>query len=159
MKGKSKEQITAFIVETNWPGVEVVRRCHFHGVEALYERIIRFQERPRAARKYPAGGRRFAWPLTLTLDTGRLTLPAACAGLAKRCLEISRQWAHKREQWGAPVIGKHAAIADKITNMAAHTFAMEAMTLLAASHVDRDRHCAIVRLEAAMCKLWGTENA
>src|SRR5262245_14515293 len=42
--------------------------------------------------------------------------------------------------------------------MAANTFAMEAMTCLAASYVDRDKK-ADVRLEAAMCKLWGTELA
>ena len=35
---------------------------------------------------------------------------------------------------------------------------MEAMTLLAASRVDRDKN-ADVRLEAALCKLWGTEAA
>ena len=34
---------------------------------------------------------------------------------------------------------------------------MEAMTLYAARLVDRDKH-ADVRLEAAMCKLWGTER-
>jgi hypothetical protein len=42
--------------------------------------------------------------------------------------------------------------------MAANTLAMEAMTLLAASRVDRDKN-ADVRLEAALCKLWATENA
>jgi hypothetical protein len=41
--------------------------------------------------------------------------------------------------------------------MAAETFALESMTLYAASLVDRDKH-ADVRLEAAMCKLWGTER-
>jgi hypothetical protein len=92
-----------------------------------------------------------------TLNTGRLTLPAACVGLAKRCLEITRQWAGQRTQWGAP-IGKHAAIADKLARMAANTFAMESMTLLAASAVDRDKH-ADVRLEAAMCKMWGSEQS
>src|SRR5204862_2120075 len=92
-----------------------------------------------------------------TLNTGRLTLPAACVGLSKRCLEIVKQWANERVQWGAP-IGKHAAIADKIARMAANTFAMEAMTLYSASLVDRDKK-ADVRLEAAMCKLWGSEMA
>jgi alkylation response protein AidB-like acyl-CoA dehydrogenase len=42
--------------------------------------------------------------------------------------------------------------------MAANTFALEAMVLLAASRVDRDKH-ADIRLEAALCKLWGTERA
>jgi hypothetical protein len=92
-----------------------------------------------------------------TLNTGRLTLPAACVGMSRRCLEMTRRWAAAREQWGAP-IGKHAAIADKIARMAANTFAMESMTRYTASLVDKDKH-ADVRLEAALCKLWGTEAA
>ncbi len=92
-----------------------------------------------------------------TLNTGRLTLPAACVGMSKRCLDIARRWAVKREQWGAP-IGRHGFIADKLARMAADTFAMEAMTLYTASLVDKDKQ-ADVRLEAALCKLWGTETA
>jgi alkylation response protein AidB-like acyl-CoA dehydrogenase len=155
--GKSKEQITAFIVETNSLGVEVVRRCHFMGLRALYNGVIHFTN-VRVPREniLMAEGKGLRVALT-TLDTGRLTLPGACVGLSKRCLEISRDWAAKRVQWGAP-IGKHAAIADKIARMAANAFAMESMTLLAASHVDRDKH-ADVRLEAAMCKLWATETS
>ena len=75
--------------------------------------------------------------------------------MSKKCLQYAKDWAAKRVQWGAP-IAKHSAIADKIARMAANTFAMESMTLLAASLVDRDKK-ADIRLEAAMCKLWGTE--
>jgi hypothetical protein len=60
-------------------------------------------------------------------------------------------------QWGVP-IGQHAAIAEKIRRIAAHTFAMEAMLLVTSRIVDRDKK-ADIRLEAAMCKLWGTEKA
>jgi alkylation response protein AidB-like acyl-CoA dehydrogenase len=157
VNGKSKEQVTAFIVETDWPGVEVIHRCHFMGLKALYNGVMRF-ENVRVPREniLLAEGKGLRVALT-TLNTGRLTLPAACAGLAKRCLEISRRWAAERVQWGAP-IGKHAAIADKIARMAANTFAIESMTLLAANKVDRDKH-ADIRLEAAMCKMWGTEQA
>src|SRR5947208_4330167 len=157
MAGKSKDQITAFIVETNWPGVEVTHRCRFMGLKALYNGVMRFTN-VRVPREniLLAEGKGLRVALT-TLNTGRLTLPAACVGLAKRCLEITRQWASERIQWGAP-IGKHAAIADKIARMAANTFAMESMTLLAASAVDRDKH-ADVRLEAAMCKMWGSEQS
>jgi len=92
-----------------------------------------------------------------TLNTGRLTLPAACLGLSKRCLNLSRKWASERVQWGAP-IGKHAAIAEKLARMAAEVFAMESMVLFSASIVDREKS-ADVRLEAALCKLWATERA
>jgi alkylation response protein AidB-like acyl-CoA dehydrogenase len=157
VNGKAKEQITAFIVETDWPGVEVEYRCRFMGLRALYNGVIRFTNvRVPRDNILLAEGKGLRVALT-TLNTGRLTLPAACVGMSKRCLEISRDWAKKRVQWGAP-IGRHAAIADKIARMAANTFAMESMTLLAASHVDRDKN-ADVRLEAALCKLWGTEMA
>jgi alkylation response protein AidB-like acyl-CoA dehydrogenase len=155
--GKSKDQITAFIIETDWPGVEVTHRCRFMGLRALYNGVIRFTNvRVPRGNILLAEGKGLRVALT-TLNTGRLTLPAACAGLARRCLELSRDWAGQRVQWGAP-IGKHAAIADKLARMAANSYAMEAMTLLAASRVDRDKH-ADVRLEAAMCKMWASERA
>ncbi len=155
VNGKVKEQITAFIVEMDWPGVEVRHRCHFMGLKALYNGVIHFTNvRVPVENILLAEGKGLRVALT-TLDTGRLTLPGACIGLGKRCLKISREWAGQRKQWGAP-IGKHAAIADKLARMAADVFAMESMTLLAASRVDRDKH-ADVRLEAALCKLWATE--
>lgn len=152
-----RNQITAFIVEMDTPGVEVVRRCHFMGLRALYNGVVRFHN-VRVPRENIILGEGKGLRVALsTLNTGRLTLPAACTGLAKRCLEISRKWSAERIQWGSP-IGKHAAIADKLAHMAANVFAMESMTLHAASLVDRDKK-ADVRLEAAMCKLWATERA
>ena len=157
VNGKERKQITAFIVEMNSPGVEVIQRCRFMGLRALYNGVIRFND-VRVPREniLLAEGRGLRVALT-TLNTGRMTLPAACAGLSKRCLEIVKNWANQRAQWGAP-IGKHAAIADKIARMAANTFALESMTLLTSALVDRDKH-ADIRLEAALCKLWGSEMA
>ena len=157
VNGKSKNQVTAFIVETDTPGVEILHRCHFMGLRALYNGVVRFTN-VRVPREniLLAEGKGLKVALS-TLNTGRLTLPAACVGLAKQCLRIAKDWASRRVQWGAP-IGRHAAIAEKIARMAANTFAMESMTLYAASLVDRDKK-ADVRLEAAMCKLWGTEQA
>jgi hypothetical protein len=155
--GRAKNQVTAFIVEMDSPGVEVAHRCHFMGLRALYNGVIRFNN-VRVPRENILLGEGKGLRVALTtLNTGRLTLPAACVGMSKRCLDIATRWASRREQWGAP-IGKHAAVADKLARMAANTYAMEAMTLYAASLVDKDKH-ADVRLEAALCKLWGTETA
>ena len=157
INGKQKSQITAFIVETDTPGVQILHRCRFMGLRALYNGVVRFTN-VRVPREniILAEGKGLKVALS-TLNTGRLTLPAACVGMSKQCLEIARRWAGERVQWGA-AIGKHAAIAEKIARMAANTFAMESMTLYAASLVDRDKK-ADIRLEAAMCKLWGTEQA
>ncbi|MBI5397693.1 MAG: acyl-CoA dehydrogenase family protein [Verrucomicrobia bacterium] len=151
-----RNQITAFIVEMNTPGVEVVHRCRFMGLHALYNGVVRFTN-VRVPREsiLLAEGKGLRVALT-TLDTGRLTVPAASAGLCKRCLRISQAWANERVQWGAP-IGKHAAIADKLARMAANTFAMEAITLYTASLADADKH-ADFRIEAAMCKMWASER-
>jgi alkylation response protein AidB-like acyl-CoA dehydrogenase len=156
IQGRSKDQITAFIVETAWPGVEIVQRCRFMGLRALYNAVIEFHDvRVPGENIILAEGKGLRVALS-TLNTGRLTLPAACVGLAKRCLEISTRWAKERVQWGKP-IGEHAAIATKLADMAAATFAMESMTLLTASLVDRSK--SDFRLESAICKMLATEWA
>jgi alkylation response protein AidB-like acyl-CoA dehydrogenase len=156
VNGKPKNQITAFVLDMDTPGVEVAHRCRFMGLKALYNGVIRFTN-VRVPREniLLAEGRGLRVALT-TLNTGRLTLPAACVGLSKRCLAVAREWATERVQWGAP-IGKHAAIAEKLARIAAEIFAMESMVLFAASIVDRDK-TADVRLEAALCKLWASER-
>jgi alkylation response protein AidB-like acyl-CoA dehydrogenase len=156
VNGKSKNQITAFVLDMDTPGVEVAHRCRFMGLKALYNGVVRFTN-VRVPREniLLAEGRGLRVALT-TLNTGRLTLPAACVGLSKRCLAVAREWARERVQWGAP-IGKHAAIAEKLARIAAEIFAMESMVLFAASIVDRDK-TADVRLEAALSKLWASER-
>ena len=156
VRGTPTRQVTAFIVETDAPGVAVEFRCRFMGLRSLYNGVIRFTNVivPRD-NIILAEGKGLKVALA-TLNTGRLTLPAACVGMCKRCLKIARTWANTRVQWGA-AIGTHAAVADKIANIAANSFALEAVTMLTSSLVDRKK--TDVRLETAMSKLWGTETA
>jgi alkylation response protein AidB-like acyl-CoA dehydrogenase len=147
------KKISAFVVETDWPGVKVEYRCRFMGLKALANGVISFSD-VRVPRENLIGeeGKGLRIALT-TLNTGRLTLPACCAGIAKQCLKIVRGWANARHQWGVP-IWKHEAVAHVIADMAATTFAMDSIWMLASQMADRGGYD--IRLEAAAAKEWNT---
>ena len=157
VNGKARKQITAFILEMNAQGVELKQRCHFMGLRALYNGVVFFDNvRLPSECIIAAPGKGLKVALT-TLNAGRLSIPASCLGISKVCLQQASEWARTRVQWGAPII-EHAAVANMVRRMASHTFALQAMIRYTANIVDRNPN-ADIRIEAAMCKMWGTEKA
>src|SRR5690606_36980959 len=122
VNGKEKTQITAFIVEADTPGFEIVHERSFMGIRGIRNGLLRFKGVKVPVENIigkPGDGLKIA--LT-TLNTGRLTMPGVSAGGGKVCLHFTREWSNERIQWGLPV-GRHQAVAGLNSNIAANTFA------------------------------------
>ncbi|MHB1170652.1 MAG: acyl-CoA dehydrogenase family protein, partial [Longimicrobiales bacterium] len=134
-RGGKRPGITAFIVESDMPGVEVEQRLEFMGLRGIENALMRFRD-VRVPKENVLWGEGRGLKLALiTLNTGRLTIPATSAAAGRWCLRVAREFAAERVQWGAPV-GQHDAVAQKIAEIAAYSFAMDAVNVLAAGLAD-----------------------
>jgi alkylation response protein AidB-like acyl-CoA dehydrogenase len=148
--------ITAFAVEGDSPGITVERRNGFLGLRGLENSQTRFHD-VFVPRENVIGGEGKGLKIALTtLNAGRLSLPAMCVGAGKWSLNVGREWAAQRVQWGRPV-GQHEAVATKLSYIAASTYGMEAMLDLCCLLADDDRND--IRIEAALVKLFASEMA
>ena len=152
--GKPIPQISAFVVETNSPGVERVRRCQFMGLRGIANGALTFKDVKVPAENLigkPGQGLKIALN---TLNTGRLGLPAAGIGALKMFIKELEEWTTGRVQWGQSV-GKHQSISRKIALYTAHLFAMQSMVSLTCAFADKKD--ADIRLEAAAAKYFCSE--
>src|SRR5437762_12405343 len=89
------------------------------------------------------------------LDFGRTTFGACCTGGAKTCLRLAVEHANTRRQF-KKTLGDFDLVKKKIGRMAADVYAMEAMTAVTASLIDRGLEDYMI--ETAMLKVFTTDR-
>lgn len=154
--GSNKTAVTAFLVTPDMPGFEMLEaRMPKMGIRgtATGRFALRDVKVPKENVLGPLGkGLKVA--LTV-LDFGRTTFGACCTGAAKTCLEMAIQHANTRKQFNK-TLGNFHLVKKKIARIAADAYAMEAMTTVTASFIDRGLEDYM--LETAMLKVFTTER-
>ena len=154
--GTNKTAITAFLVTPDMPGFEILEaRMPKMGIRgtATGRFALRDVKVPKENILGPMGkGLKVA--LTV-LDFGRTTFGACCTGAAKTCLRLATEHANTRKQFNK-TLGEFHLVKKKIARIAADAYAMEAMTTITASLIDRGLEDYMV--ETAMLKVFTTER-
>jgi acyl-CoA dehydrogenase family member 9 len=153
---EGKTAITAFLVTPDMPGFEMLEaRMPKMGIRgtATGRFALRDVKVPKENILGPPGkGLKVA--LTV-LDFGRTTFGACCTGAAKTCLRLAIEHANTRKQFNK-TLGNFHLVQKKIARIAADAYAMEAMTTITASLIDRGLEDYM--LETAMLKVFTTER-
>uniref|UniRef100_A0A2K5MX17 Complex I assembly factor ACAD9, mitochondrial n=1 Tax=Cercocebus atys TaxID=9531 RepID=A0A2K5MX17_CERAT len=127
--GSVKDKITAFIVERDFGGVPV-------------------ENNPWRSRR---------WVAMNILNSGRFSMGSAVAGMLKRLIEMTAEYACTRKQFNKR-LSEFGLIQEKFALMAQKAYVMESMTYLTAGMLDQPGFpdCSI---EAAMVKVFSSEAA
>src|SRR3954463_5369065 len=154
--GKTKQRVTAFIVDAHAPGVKLGKLEEKMGIKASDTRAVFFENV-----KVPVDdrlgdvGQGFHIALEI-LNSGRLGLAAGSARGARRIMQEAITYAKQREQFGKP-IASFEMIQRKIATAAAECYALDSAVFLCADMVDRGG--VDFSLETAACKIFGSELA
>jgi acyl-CoA dehydrogenase len=148
----AKGGVTCFLVDSDAPGVSVGRAHTCMGFTGFQGELVFDNCELPAENVLGQEG----YGLLLALDwinANRVLTAAMCAGITRRLLAMSADYAKQRRQFGNP-IAAYQAIQCKLADIATALFAAEGMVYRTASMRDRGLD---IRKEAAMTKLYSTE--
>jgi alkylation response protein AidB-like acyl-CoA dehydrogenase len=154
--GSDKTAITAFLVTPDMPGFEMLEaRMPKMGIRGTATGRFALRD-VKVPRENILGREGKGLKVALTvLDFGRTTFGACCTGAAKTCLRLAVHHANTRKQFNK-TLGNFHLVKEKIARMAADAYAMDAMTTITASLIDRGLEDYM--LETAMLKVFTTER-
>lgn len=152
---KARQGMTAFVVETAWPGFSVVKDYDLMGMRGARVSHLKFD-----GVRVPAGhvvgevNKGFA-VLMDELDTERTSLAAGAVGYSRAAFEIAVEHSVKRRQFGKE-IRAFEGVSFKIADMAAKLDAARLLTLEAARRIDAGLSAT---RQGAAAKLFATTAA
>src|ERR1700676_3141123 len=154
--GSDKTAITAFLVTPDMPGFTILEarmpKMGIRGTATGRFALCDVKVPKENILGPPGKGLKVA--LTV-LDFGRTTFGACCTGAAKTCLRLAGEHANTRQQVNK-TLGEFHLVKKKIARIAADAYAMEAMTTITASLIDRGLEDYMI--ETAMLKVFTTER-
>lgn len=147
---------TAFILDMNSPGVKIRQRCQFEGCRGIENAHMTFTDvHIPVANVIGEVGRGLKYALTI-LNVGRaVSIPAICLGMAKQAWQPTLDQTNQRVTFQKP-LGTRQTQRMRLGRMASNLFAMEALAFAAWRMADQ--HTFDVRIEAAIAKLFCSEN-
>jgi acyl-CoA dehydrogenase len=146
-----RKLITAFLVDKGTPGFELLPGYRNVSHRGYNNSILQFTD-CRVPQSAVLGEVHRGFEVANTwLGATRLQVAATCLGRAERALDLARQWAVDRVQFGQQ-IGKFQGVSFKLADMAVELRAAELLTLEAAWKLDQgtstDMDMAIAKLKA-----------
>lgn len=152
--GKIVEKISCFIVEGGSPGLSFGEKENKMGIRASETRAVYF-DKVIVPKENIIGelGKGFKIAMNV-LNSGRLSLGAGCVSGMKMILEMATNHATNRKQFDRP-IAEFGLIQDKLTKMAAMTYAAESMVYLTTGNMIKGMNDYY--METAVCKVYGSE--
>ena len=147
-------KMSAFIVERSWEGVSSGPKEDKMGIRASATSTINFNKvKVPAENLLGEEGKGFKIAMAI-LNSGRTGLGGGCVGAMKQCINLAKEHAINRKQFGKS-IGDFITIQDKLAQMTVRCFATESLVNYVASLVDNG--CEDYSLEAAVSKIYATE--
>ena len=152
--GKKSDKISCFIVEGGMPGLSFGEKENKMGIRASETRAVYF-DKVVVPKENILGelGKGFKIAMNV-LNSGRLSLGAGCATGMRMILELATNHAANRKQFDRP-IAEFGLIQDKLTKMAAMTYATESIVYLSTGNMIKGM--SDYYMETAVCKVYGSE--
>lgn len=154
VKGRPRNQVTSFLVDTNTPGL-VIRKGPTCVSNLGYEQYEMFFDDCRVPAAKILGEEGKGWDVASDwLNAGRVMVAANCVGQAQRAMDLSISWAAERKQFGE-AIGKKQGVSFKLADMATNIRAADLLTLYTAQKMDLN---TMTDGDAGMAKLFASET-